>query len=80
MKRLHYVRISILCSNSPDFYIVDNYSIAAHAIPMRILISISVDVIFLPTYVKCFANFRGLPFKMEVAPSYLNMLILFYLH
>ena len=41
-------------------------------LPMHILISPSVDEILLPKFVKWSINFRGLPLKMEVAPSRLK--------
>ena len=45
-------------------------SIAAHAIPMRMLTLFSVDKMLLPR----FTNFRGLPVNLKMALSYSNYL------
>ena len=51
---------------------VDNLSIAVYAFPMRSLASLSVDEILLLRYVNWSTNFRGLPLKVETAPSCLK--------
>ena len=55
-----------------DFHIVDNLSVAIHVLPMRIMISLSINEILLPWYAKCFINFRGLLFNEEMALSRLK--------
>ena len=46
-------------SERSDCHMVDNLSMAVHAIPMGMLTSLSVDEILLPSYVKWSTNFRG---------------------
>ena len=48
---------------------IDMMWIAVHTITWRMLTSLSVDEIFSLKYVNRFTNFRGLPFKVEMAPS-----------
>ena len=51
-----------------DFPMIDNLSIAVHAFPMHILISLLIDEILRPRYVNWSINFRGLPRKVEMVP------------
>ena len=47
---------------------IDSQSIAIHAFASRILTSLLVDETLLPRYVKLSTNFRGLSFRVEMAP------------
>ena len=53
-----------------DFHITDNLFVAAHAFPIRVLTSLSVDEILLPSYVNCSTGFRGLLSSFEMPPSF----------
>ena len=48
---------------------VNNMSVAGHALSMCMLTLHSVDELLLPKYMKRFTNFRGLPFNEEMALS-----------
>ena len=52
-----------------DFSIIDKLSIAVHAFVKWMLISLSVDEIFLPIYMNWSTNYRGWPLKVETSPS-----------
>ena len=54
-----------------DFVMVDNQLIAIQAFPIRMLTSLSVNEILLPSYVKWYTNSRSL-FNVEMAPSSLK--------
>ena len=58
-----------ISSDRSNFYMIDNQSIAVYAFAWRILTSLSVDETLLPRYVKFSTNFRGPPFRVEMAPS-----------
>ena len=53
---------------------IDNLSIVVCAFPMHILTSLSVDEILVSKYVNQCTNFRGLPLKVEMAPSYFKFI------
>ena len=55
-------RIPVLFCQRPEFHMVDNLSIAVHALPISMLKSLSIDVILLPRYMNWSTNFKGLPF------------------
>ena len=74
-KKSHFILL-----DRSDLQIINNLSIAAaHTFNWYILTLLSVDEMLLPTYVNLSINFRGLPFKVEVAPPYLKH-VLFHLH
>ena len=50
--------ISISFHPRSDFYMVVNQSMAVHALPMHMLILLSVDEILLPRYMNWSTNFR----------------------
>ena len=50
-------------------YVIDNLSIAVHTFARRVLTSLSVDKILLSRYANFSTNFRGLPLKVDRAPS-----------
>ena len=54
------------------FFMVINISIAVHALLMCMLTSLSVDEILLPRYMNWSTNFKGLPFDVKTAPSWLR--------
>ena len=56
-----------ILSERSDFYMVNNLSMAVYAFTWHMLTSFSVDEILLPKYVNWSTNFRGLPFKVEMA-------------
>ena len=60
-----------ILSDWSDFQIVHNQLIAAYVFPMCMLVSLSVDEIWLPKYMNWPTNFRGLSFK-EMATSWLK--------
>ena len=64
-KNSHFISLDGL-----NLHIIDNLSIAVYALPMYILTLLSVDGILLPRYVNWSTNFRGLPFYVEMAPSW----------
>ena len=51
---------------------IDNLLITIHSFTWCILTSLSVDEILLPSYVNLSTNFRGLPLKVDMAPSHLK--------
>ena len=51
-----------------DFHITHNLFVAAHAFPICVLSSLSVDEILLPRYVNCSTGLRGLPSSVEMSP------------
>ena len=51
---------------------IDNLSLAIHALARRMLTSLSVDKILLPRYVNLPTNFIDLPHRVELAPSHLK--------
>ena len=61
-----------ILSKRSDFHVVDNQSIAVHALPMSVLILLSVDEILLPRYMNLSTSFRGLPFNNKMEPSWLK--------
>ena len=65
-------KFPFILSEMPDFHWNDNMSIAVHAFPIFMLISLSVDEILLPRYVNRSIEFRGLSLKVEIAPFYLK--------
>ena len=56
---------------------IDKLLIAVHASARHVLVSLSVDEILLLRYVNLRNNFRGLPLKVEVAPSSLKNVLCF---
>ena len=61
-----------ILSDGSDFHIIDAKSIPFHAFAWRIVISLSVDEILLPKYVKLSTNFRRLSLRAEIALSRLK--------
>ena len=61
-----------ILSERSDFLMVDNLSIALHALPKYMLTSLSVDEILLPKYINWSTNFRRLTFNDETVPSWLK--------
>ena len=55
-----------------DFHMIINRSIAVHTFAKHMLMLFSVDEILLPRYVNLSTNFRGLPLRIEIAPSCLK--------
>ena len=51
----------------PDFYMIDNLSIAFHSFRRHMLISLLVGEMLLPRYVKWFINLGDLLLKVEMA-------------
>ena len=66
-KKSHFI-----LSNWSNFHITDNLSIVFHAFTSHMLTSLSVDEILLPRYENWSTNFRGLPLRVEMAPSCLK--------
>ena len=62
-----------------NFHKIDNLSIEVYAFLRRILTSLSVDETLLPKYINLSTNFKGLPLRVEMAPSCLKHMNLFYL-
>ena len=65
-KKSHFILL-----DRSDFHVIDSQLIAVHTFTEHILMSLSVDKMLLPKYVKLSTNFRGLPFKVEIASSQL---------
>ena len=63
---------SFILSDRSDFYTIDNLLIAINAFARCILTSLSVDGILWPRYVNISTNFRGSPFRVEMAPFQLK--------
>ena len=66
-----------ILADRSDFYIIDNQSMAVHAIARRTLTSLSVDEILL--LMNRTTNFRDLPLKVEMAPPCLKHMYSVYL-
>ena len=67
------VRIPVfILSESSDYHVVDNLSIAVHALPMHMLTSLLVDEILSPSYINWSTYFRSLPINVEMARSCLK--------
>ena len=60
-------------SGRSDFHMINSQLIEVHTFARCILISLSVDEILLLRYVNLFTNFRGLPFRVEMAPRLKHM-------
>ena len=56
---------------------IDNLSIAVHAFTKCILISLSVDEKLLPKYMNLSTNFKGSPYREEMAPFWLKHVFCF---
>ena len=54
-------------SDRPDFYRINNLSIAVHAFAWRVLISLSEDEMLLPRYVNLSTNFTKPPFRVDMS-------------
>ena len=61
-----------ITSDRSDFHTTNNLSIAFHTFTRRMLTSLLVDKILLPTYVNSSSHFRGLSLKVEIAYSCLK--------
>ena len=61
-----------ILSDKSEFHMINNLSRAYYTFTRCILTSFSVDEILLPRYVYSSTNFRGLPLRMEMAPSCLR--------
>ena len=61
-----------ILSNRSDFHMIDGILIAVHFFVRYILTSLSVDETLLPRYVNLSTNFRGPPFRVEMAFSQLK--------
>ena len=68
-KKLHSVLL-----DSSDFHVIDNLSMAVHGFARHILMSLSVDEMLLPRYMKVSTNFREPPFRGKMSPSWLKHL------
>ena len=66
-KKFHFILL-----DRSDFNMIDNLSIAVHTFARCILILLSVDETLLPRYMNLSTNFRGLPFRVEMAHSQLK--------
>ena len=67
-------------SDRSDFHIIDSQLIAVHGF-VRHILSLSVDETLLPRYGNLSTNFRGPPFWVEMALSWLKYVICFvYIH
>ena len=45
---------------------VYNFSLAVHALPIRMLTLLSIDELLLPRYANCFTNFKELPLNYTI--------------
>ena len=61
-----------ILSDRSDFHMIDNLSIVVCGFTRRILMSLSVDKTLLPRWVNLSTNFRELPFRVEMSPSWLK--------
>ena len=66
-KKSHFILL-----NWSNFHMIDNMSLAFNAFTRSMLTSPSVDEILLLRYANWSTNFRGLPFRVEMAPFYLK--------
>ena len=64
--------VPVLFYQRLDFHMVFNLLIAVNAFLMRMLTSLPVDEILLPSYMNWSTNFRRLIFHEEMAPSWLK--------
>ena len=62
----------LILSERLDFHKIDSQSIAVHTFAGRILTSLLVDETQQPRYVNLSTNFRGTPFRVEMATSRLK--------
>ena len=60
-KNLYFILLK-----TSDFYMINNLSIAVHALLICIFTLLYVDKILLPRYVNRSMNFRGLPFNEKM--------------
>ena len=51
---------------------IDSLSFAVHALSVRMLTSLSIDEILLPSYVNWSTDFSGLLREVEIGPCYLK--------
>ena len=70
-------KFCFILSYRSDFHIIDNLLNEVHSLARRILISLSVDEIFFTRYMNLSSAFRGLPLKVEIAPSCLKHALCF---
>ena len=66
-KKLRYILL-----DKSDFHMINSLLIAIHAYAGYILTSLSVDETLLLRYLNLSTNFRGPPFRVEMAPSHLK--------
>ena len=62
-------KICFILSDRSDLHKINKQSIAVSTFAKRMLTSISVGKILLPGYVNLSTCFRGLPLKVDIAPS-----------
>ena len=67
-KKSHFI-----LSDWSDFHMINSLSMVAYAFTRHILTSLSVDEMLLPRYMNLSTNFRGLPFRVEMTPSWLKL-------
>ena len=68
-----------ISSDRFDLHIINSLPIVVHVFTRHILTSLSVDEMLLPRYMS--TNFRGLPFRVEMAPFRLKHVLRFdYIH
>ena len=65
-------KFCFILSARSNFHMIERLTIAVHAFAGRILISFSVDVSLLVSYVKLCTDFRGPPFSVDKTPSRLK--------
>ena len=73
-------KLRFILSDSSDFLITDNQSIAIHAFASHVFISFSVDETLLPGQVNLFTSFRETPFIVAIPPLWLKHCTQFWLH
>ena len=71
LKKSHSILMDTL-----NFHMINNLSIAVYTFIRHMLTSLSVDELLLLKYMNWSITFRGLPFRVEVAPSLKHKVIL----
>ena len=65
-------RSCFILLDSLDYYMRDSLSITVHIFTRCILVSLSIVETLLLRYVNLFSNFREVPFRVEMSPSWLK--------
>ena len=65
-------KFRFILSDRSDFHMINSLSIAVHAFARHALMALSVDETLLLRYMNLFTNFRELPSKMEMSPTWLK--------